>query len=300
MFYGQLVTGRTPRRRPTAEQRLLAEQWLAQTGRAVTTAAVAELAPHVRVTGKPEPHEVQAFARLVRRGQVPTAGAVQGEMASRSAGVARRRQLEKTRAATVEDLTGTGAAAAAYVRGYRERTGHGPELGRAAAPCRLAAGGHRQPDAAVARRRLAGLRRRARLAATRPSRRAAAGGGRVAGDRRSGGRRHRDVAPSGTSAPGLAHGCCRAAALPDRSCSAASGATSPVGAAHPHRARTFAVPLSDAGIHLREVLTSALRVVSGRTDVMPVTEQPAAPAVEPPRPRKASDMLLSWATVVGP
>ena len=36
--------------------------------------AVAELAPHVRVTGKPEPHEVQAFARLVRRGQVPTGG----------------------------------------------------------------------------------------------------------------------------------------------------------------------------------------------------------------------------------
>jgi hypothetical protein len=90
---------------------------------------VAELAPHVRVTGKPEPREVQAFARLVRRGQVPTAGAVQGEMASRSAGAARRRQLEKTRATTVEDLTGTGPAAAAYVRGYRERTGHGPSWG---------------------------------------------------------------------------------------------------------------------------------------------------------------------------
>jgi hypothetical protein len=90
---------------------------------------VAELAPHVRVTGKPAPHEVQAFARLVRRGQVPTAGAVRGEMASRSAGAARRRQLEKTRAATVEDLTGTGPAAAAYVRGYRERTGHGPSWG---------------------------------------------------------------------------------------------------------------------------------------------------------------------------
>jgi len=67
------VTGTTPRRRPTDEQRRLAEQWLAQTGRAVTAEAVAELAPHVRVTGKPEPHEVQAFARLVRRGQVPTA-----------------------------------------------------------------------------------------------------------------------------------------------------------------------------------------------------------------------------------
>ena len=79
------MTGRTPRRLPTAEQRQLAGQWLAQTGRAVTAEAVAELAPHVRVTGKPEPHEVQAFARLVRRGQVPTAGAVRGEMASRSA-----------------------------------------------------------------------------------------------------------------------------------------------------------------------------------------------------------------------
>jgi hypothetical protein len=127
------VTGTTPRRRPTDEQRQLAEQWLAQTGRAVTAEAVAELAPHVRVTGKPEPHEVQAFARLVRRGQVPTAGAVRGEMASRSASAARRRQLEQTRAATVADLTGTGPAAAAYVRGYRERTGHGPswgELGR--------------------------------------------------------------------------------------------------------------------------------------------------------------------------
>src|SRR5664280_649141 len=78
-------TGTTPRRRPTAEQRQLAGQWLAQTGRAVTAEAVAELAPHVRVTGKPEPHEVQAFARLVRRGQVPTAGAVRGEMASRAA-----------------------------------------------------------------------------------------------------------------------------------------------------------------------------------------------------------------------
>ena len=127
------MTGTTPRRRPTDEQRQLAGQWLAQTGRAVTAEAVAELAPHVRVTGKPEPHEVQAFARLIRRGQVPTAGAVRGEMASRSAGAARRRQLEKTRADTVEDLTGTGQAAAAYVRGYRERTGHGPswgELGR--------------------------------------------------------------------------------------------------------------------------------------------------------------------------
>src|SRR5664280_2930192 len=147
-------TGTTPRRRPTAEQRQLAGQWLAQTGRAVTAEAVAELAPHVRVTGKPEPHEVQAFARLVRRGQVPTAGAVRGEMASRSAGAARRRQLGKTRAATVEDLTGSGPAAAAYVCGYRERTG--------------------------------------------PGRRAAGGGGRVAGDRRSGGRRHRDVTSSGT------------------------------------------------------------------------------------------------------
>src|SRR5450759_2399820 len=129
MFYGQLVTGRTPRRRPTDEQRRLAGQWLAQTGRAVTAEAVAELAPHVRVTGKPAPHEVQAFARLVRPGQVPTGGAVQGEMASRSASAARRRQLEKTRAATAEDLTGTGPVAAAYVRGYRERTGHGPSWG---------------------------------------------------------------------------------------------------------------------------------------------------------------------------
>ena len=50
-------------------------------------------------------------------------------MASRSASAARRRQLEKTRAATVDDLTGTGPAAAAYVRGYRERTGHGPSWG---------------------------------------------------------------------------------------------------------------------------------------------------------------------------
>jgi hypothetical protein len=69
----------------------------------VTAEAVAELAPHVRVTGKTEPHEVQAFARLVRRGQVPTAGAVHGEMASRSAGGARfnilrlcKKQLQKS------------------------------------------------------------------------------------------------------------------------------------------------------------------------------------------------------------
>src|SRR5664280_3889105 len=120
------MTGTTPRRRTTDEQRRLAGQWLAQTGRAVTAEAVAELAPHVRVTGKPEPHKVQAFARLVRRGQVPTAGAVQGEMASRSAGAARRRQLEKTRAAATPSRLGTGPARSSYVRGYRERTGHGP------------------------------------------------------------------------------------------------------------------------------------------------------------------------------
>jgi hypothetical protein len=36
----------------------------------------------LRVTGRPELPEVQAFARLVRLGQVPTRGAVQGEMVS--------------------------------------------------------------------------------------------------------------------------------------------------------------------------------------------------------------------------
>src|SRR5450756_2763765 len=181
MFYGQLVTGRTPRRRPTDEQRQLAGQWLAQTGRAVTAEAVAELAPHVRVTGKPEPHEVQAFARLVRRGQVPTAGAVQGEMASRSAGVARWRQLEKTRAATVEDLTGTGPAAAAYVRGYRERTGHGPSWGE----LRRYAGWPREvTDNLMPRLRAAGwLAYDDEPGSLRPDlRRPRRGGGRVAGD----------------------------------------------------------------------------------------------------------------------
>src|SRR5450756_1520086 len=107
MFYGQLVTGRTPRRRPTDEQRQLAGQWLAQTGRAVTAEAVAELAPHVRVTGKPEPHEVQAYRPAgpprsgADRGCGP--GAVHGEMASRSAGATRfnilrlcKRQLQES------------------------------------------------------------------------------------------------------------------------------------------------------------------------------------------------------------
>jgi hypothetical protein len=80
----------------------------------------------VRMTGRPELPEIQAFARLVRLGQVPTRGAVQGEMVSLAAADARRRALKQARAAVLEDLEGTGRAAAAYVAAHRERTGAGP------------------------------------------------------------------------------------------------------------------------------------------------------------------------------
>src|SRR5664280_1657970 len=124
-------TGTTPRRRPTAEQRQLAGQWLAQTGRAVTAEAVAELAPHVRVTGKPEPHEVQAFARLVRRGQVPTAGASEarwrrGRPAPPGGGSWRRPGRPPSR---------TSPAPGRRPRPTCAATGSAPGTGRAGASC---------------------------------------------------------------------------------------------------------------------------------------------------------------------
>jgi hypothetical protein len=121
------VTGPPRRRtRTTDAQRQLAAQWLTRTGREVTPEAVEELAPHVRVTGRPELAEVTAFARLVRLGQVPTPGAVRGEMSSLAASEARRRALKQAKAAVLDDLASTGRAAAAYVAAHRERTGAGP------------------------------------------------------------------------------------------------------------------------------------------------------------------------------
>jgi hypothetical protein len=121
------VTGLPRRRkRTTDEQRALAAQWLARTGREATPEAVEELAPHVRVTGKPELREVQAFTRLVRLGQVPTPGAVRGEMTSLAASETRRRALKQSRTAALDDLASTGRATAAYVAAHRERTGAGP------------------------------------------------------------------------------------------------------------------------------------------------------------------------------
>jgi hypothetical protein len=121
------VTGPTRRRKRTTDaQRQLAAQWLARTGREVTPAAVEELARHVRMTGRPELAEVQAFARLVRLGQVPTPAAVRGEMVSLAASAARRRALKQARATVLDDLEGTGREAAAYVAAHRERTGAGP------------------------------------------------------------------------------------------------------------------------------------------------------------------------------
>jgi hypothetical protein len=121
------VTGPTRRRKRTTDaQRRLAAQWLARAGREVTPAGVEELAPHVRMTGRPEMPEIQAFARLVRLGQVPTPGAVRGEMVSLAAADARRRALKQAKAAVLDDLEGTGRAVAAYVAAYRERTGAGP------------------------------------------------------------------------------------------------------------------------------------------------------------------------------
>jgi hypothetical protein len=114
------------RKRTTDEQRALAAQWLARTGREATPEAVEELAPHVRTTGRPELAELQAFVRLVRLGQVPTPGAVRGEMASLAASEARRRALKVAKAAVLDDLEATGRATAAYVAAHRERTGAGP------------------------------------------------------------------------------------------------------------------------------------------------------------------------------
>jgi hypothetical protein len=121
------VTGPTRRRKRTTDaQRELAAQWLTRTGREVTPVAVEELAPHVQMTGRPKLAEVAAFARLVRLGQVPTRGAVQGEMVSLAAADARRRALKQAKAAVLDDLEGAGRAAAAYVAAHRERTGAGP------------------------------------------------------------------------------------------------------------------------------------------------------------------------------
>lgn len=127
------VTGTTRRRRATAEQCQEAERWLLRVGRAVTPEAVAELAPHVRVQGKPELREVQAFVRLVRLGQVPTAAAVRGEMVALEVSELRRKQRRQVRDEEPLDLDSVGSESARWVQQYRARTGHGPswmELGQ--------------------------------------------------------------------------------------------------------------------------------------------------------------------------
>lgn len=82
----------------------------------MTPEAVEELAAHVRTTGKPELREIQAFARLVRLGQVPTKGAVEGEMAALAATEARRQKLKGARRAVVEDLDGAGRSRPTWPR----------------------------------------------------------------------------------------------------------------------------------------------------------------------------------------
>lgn len=116
----------TRRRRATAEQQALAEQWLLRTGRAATGPSIAELAPHVKVTGKPDALELQAFARLVRLGQVPTAAAVRGEMVAVLQSQERRRRVKQTRQQVLADVGATGLDAARYVQGYRDQHAVGP------------------------------------------------------------------------------------------------------------------------------------------------------------------------------
>lgn len=125
------VSGRKRRpKRATAEQRSSAERWLARLGREVIPEAVAQLAPHVKVTGEVDLVEVQAFARLVRLGQVPTEAAVAGQIAAVQAHELRRRREEQAQRDVPADLTTIGREAARYVQDVRDRTGHGPSWGQ--------------------------------------------------------------------------------------------------------------------------------------------------------------------------
>ncbi len=121
-----MTRSRTRRRRATNEQRALAERWLIRTGRPVTPEAVDELAPHVRTTGRAELLELQAFARLVRLGQVPTAAAVRGEMVAIGQSHDRRARLAQTRHQVLTDLSVAGHAAADFVQDYRAQHDTGP------------------------------------------------------------------------------------------------------------------------------------------------------------------------------
>lgn len=121
------------RRRGCDEQRQLAEDWLRRLGRPVTAEAIEVLAPHVRLEGKPELIELQAFARLVRRGQVPTAAGVRGEVAAQLAREERVRRQQDQLHAVVAELETFGRAVATEVSQYRAREGRSPtwrELGR--------------------------------------------------------------------------------------------------------------------------------------------------------------------------
>lgn len=121
------------RARASPAQRLAAKGWLHRLGQPTSPAAVAALAPFVRVDGQPELVEVQAFARLVRLGQVPTAAAVRGQVLSLQASTARRAQLKEQVRSAADDLPAAGRLAAQYVQEHRARTGTGPswlQLGR--------------------------------------------------------------------------------------------------------------------------------------------------------------------------
>jgi len=110
----------------------MATGWLVRLGVPVTEEAVALVAPHVDVGGERTLLETQAFARLVRLGQAPTAAAVRGEAAALEVSQARRRQLKEESKATetVElDVPVAGEQAARFVAQRLELTGTGPSWG---------------------------------------------------------------------------------------------------------------------------------------------------------------------------
>lgn len=84
--------------------------------------AIEQLAPHVRLDGRPDQREVQAFARLVRLGQVPTAAAVSGEMAAMQEHEARRDRLARL----LDDASRVGREVAAYVHQHQQSHGDSP------------------------------------------------------------------------------------------------------------------------------------------------------------------------------
>lgn len=117
---------RRRRRSASEEQRQLAEGWLRRLGRPVSPEAIESLAPHVKLEGKPELIEIQAFTRLIRLGQVPTGASVKGEMAALQAHQARlHRQKEQVRA-VADAMEVFGEAVATRVAEHRAEAGRSP------------------------------------------------------------------------------------------------------------------------------------------------------------------------------